>query len=169
MIKLEQHHGLPYYPIFLDLTSQPVIVVGAGKVALRKTRGLLEAGARVTVVAPRWRPEFEKLPVTLRRRTFRTADLRGARLAFAATDRREVNRAVAAAARRRGIPVNVADSRPECDVLVPSRITRGHVQIAVSTSGVSPRLAVALRRSIEDMLIATGERHSVPAAEENEA
>jgi siroheme synthase-like protein len=143
---------VPYYPIFLDLAGKRVLVAGAGKVALRKTEGLLEAGALVTVVAPRWEPEFERLPVTLRRRAFRSSDLAGARLAFAATDDRRVNHAVAAAARRRGIPVNVADSRAECDFIVPARIHRGNLQIAVSTGGESPRLAVALRRKIEDIL-----------------
>ena len=59
-----------YYPVFFDLRGRPVLVVGAGKVALRKTRGLVEAGARVTVVAPRWEPEFERLPVTLVKRAF---------------------------------------------------------------------------------------------------
>ena len=142
----------PYYPIFLDLGGKPVLVAGAGKVALRKTRGLLEAGARVTVVAPRAEPEFAGLPVNLRRRRFRASDLAGAMLAFAATDDRRVNRAVATAAKRRGIPVNVADARDECDFIVPSRITRGHLQVAVSTGGESPRLAAALRRKIEENL-----------------
>src|SRR5690242_15654645 len=93
-----------YYPIFLDLAGKPVLMVGAGKVALRKTKGLLEAGAAVTVVAPRAEPEFTGLPLTLRLRKFRPADLNGAILTFAATDDRQVNRAVTLAARRRGIP-----------------------------------------------------------------
>src|SRR5215471_17853812 len=75
-----------WYPIFLDLESRPVLVVGAGKVALRKTRGLIEAGARVTVIAPRHRPEFEALPVRLVGRAFRPSDLAGAVLVFAATN-----------------------------------------------------------------------------------
>ena len=62
-----------------------MLVVGAGKVALRKTRGLLEAGARVTVVAPEWEPEFETLPVELVRRRFRASDLGDVALVFAAT------------------------------------------------------------------------------------
>src|SRR5215467_4717610 len=60
-----------WYPIFLDLKDRSVLVVGAGKVALRKTLGLIEAGARVTVVAPDVEPEFEDLPVRLVRRRFR--------------------------------------------------------------------------------------------------
>jgi siroheme synthase-like protein len=141
-----------YYPIFLELAGKPVLVVGAGAVALRKAKGLLEAGASVTVVAPYARPEFARLPVTLRLRRFRASDLRGAVLAFAATDDRRVNHAVMLAARRQGIPVNVADAREECGFIVPARIRRGNIQIAVSTSGESPRLAAELRRKIEENL-----------------
>jgi siroheme synthase-like protein len=143
---------VPYYPIFLDLAGKSVLVAGAGKVALRKTKGLLEAGAKVKVVAPAAEPEFARLSVTLCRREFRPADLRGAVLAFAATNDRRVNHAVMLAARRRGIPVNVADSRDECSFIVPARITRNNLQIAISTGGESPRLAAALRRKIEESL-----------------
>lgn len=141
-----------YYPIFLDLKDKPVLVAGAGKVALRKAKGLVEAGARVTVAAPRWEPEFEHLPVRLLKRAVELSDLEGAYLAFTATDDRAVNHAIAAEAKQRGIPVNVADAPAECDFLVPSRIERGDVQIAVSTGGRSPRLAVEVRRKIEEML-----------------
>ncbi len=146
----------PYYPIFLDLREKPVLVVGAGAVALRKTRGLLEAGARVTVVAPRWRREFESLPVRLARRRFRASDLRGACLAFTATDDRRVNRRVALEARRLGIPVNVADAPAECDFLVPARVRSGALQLAISTGGRNPRLAAELRRKLEAVLSEPG-------------
>lgn len=142
----------PFYPIFLNLQGQPVVVVGAGKVALRKTKGVLEAGARVLVIAPRWEPDFEQLPVRLRKREFRPSDLRGARLVLTATDVRGVNHAVAEEAKRRGIPVNVADCPPECDFLVPARVRRGDLQIAVSTGGKSPRMAAQLRRRLEETL-----------------
>ncbi|MFB3827676.1 MAG: bifunctional precorrin-2 dehydrogenase/sirohydrochlorin ferrochelatase [Bryobacteraceae bacterium] len=143
---------MDYYPIYLDLRGRRVLVAGAGKVALRKTRGLLEAGARVVVVAPRWLPEFESLPVELRRRPFEPADLEGACLAFTAADNREVNRGVASEARKRGIPVNVADVPGECDFIVPARLERGGVQIAISTGARDPRLAARMRRRLEDLL-----------------
>ncbi|HWQ57095.1 MAG TPA: bifunctional precorrin-2 dehydrogenase/sirohydrochlorin ferrochelatase [Bryobacteraceae bacterium] len=141
-----------YYPVFLDLRGKPVLVVGAGKVALRKTRGLLEAGARVTVVSPRWEPAFDEMPVMLLRRAFEPGDIEGASLVFTATDIREVNRSVALLAKARAIPVNVADAPPECDFLVPARVRRGSLQVAISTGGQDPRRAVAIRRRIEDVL-----------------
>lgn len=143
---------MTYYPMFFDLRDRPVLVVGAGRVALRKTRGLLEAGAKVTVVAPRINPEFDGLPVQLARRAFQPADLDGAFLVFAATDERAVNHRVAELAKARHIPANVADDPAECDFLVPARVRRGNVQIAISTSGEDPREAVRLRRMIEDLL-----------------
>jgi siroheme synthase-like protein len=143
---------MKYYPIFLDLKDRPVLVVGAGKVALRKTRGLIEAGARVTVVAPEWEPEFEDLPVRRITRGFRASDLAGAMLVFAATDDRLVNHRIGVAAKGRGVFANIADSGEECDFIVPARVQRGTVQIAVSTGGESPRLSAELRRKLEDVL-----------------
>ena len=129
-----------------------MLVVGAGKVALRKTKGLLEARARVTVVAPKHEREFEKLPVKLLRREFRTGDLVGAALVFAATDDRLTNHRIAIAAKGRGLLANIADSAEECGFLVPARVARGGVQIAVSTGGTNPRLSAELRRKLETVL-----------------
>lgn len=143
---------LKHYPIFLDLKDQPVLVVGAGKVALRKTRGLLEAGARVTVVAPDCEPEFDSLPLKIVRRRFRATDLTGALLVFAATDDRLTNHRIGVAAKGKGILANIADSAEECGFLVPARLHRGHIEIAVSTGGESPRLAVELRKKLEEIL-----------------
>jgi siroheme synthase-like protein len=143
---------LTHYPIFLNLHDRPVLVVGAGKVALRKTRGLLEAGAQVTVVAPRSELEFKMLPVRMVRRRFRSSDLNGAVLVFAATDDREVNRKIGVAARRRNIFANIADSAEECHFLVPARLERGPVQIAIATGGRDPRRSAELRHKLEAAL-----------------
>src|SRR4051812_48389723 len=133
-----------HYPVFLELHGRPVLVVGAGKVALRKTKGLVDAGAVVTVIAPECLPDFEDLPVRILRRPFRPSDLVDAVLVFAATNDRSVNHRVGVVARRRGIWANIADSAPECDFVVPARVERGDVHIAISTGGTSPRVSAAL-------------------------
>ena len=129
-----------------------MLVAGAGKVALRKTRGLVDVGARVTVVAPDHLKEFEQLPVRLVRREFRAGDLSSVVLVFAATNDRLVNHRIAIAAKGRGIFANVADSADECAFLVPARLARGKVQIAVATGGTDPRLSAELRRKLEEIL-----------------
>jgi precorrin-2 dehydrogenase/sirohydrochlorin ferrochelatase len=143
---------MPHYPVFLDLKDRPVLVVGAGTVALRKTKGLLEAGARVTVVAPEALPEFSELPVRLIRRAFRASDLAGAALIFAATDDRAVNHRIAIAAKGRGLFANIADSAAECGFIVPARVNRGDIQVAISTGGTNPRLSAGLRRKLDAIL-----------------
>ena len=146
------HFELPFYPIFLNLKDRPVLVVGAGKVALRKTRGLVDAGARVTVVAPEAEQEFESLPVELVRRRFRATDLTDVALVFAATNDRLANHRIAIAAKGKGIFANIADSADECDFLVPARVQRENLQIAVSTGGKDPRLSAELRRKLDALL-----------------
>jgi siroheme synthase-like protein len=143
---------LRHYPIFLDLKDRPVLVVGAGKVALRKAKGLVEAGARITVVAPEWEPEFETMQVRIVARRFRASDLAGCTLVFAATDDRLTNHRIGIAAKGKGIFANIADSVEECGFIVPARVQRDSVQIAVSTGGESPRLSAELRRKLEDIL-----------------
>src|SRR4051812_34999370 len=94
-----------WYPLFLDIAGQRVVVVGGGKVGLRKARGLVDAGARVYVVSPQFNAVFEDLAVSRITREYSAGDLTGAQLAFAATDDRAVNRQVGEDARKLGIPV----------------------------------------------------------------
>lgn len=138
-----------FYPVFFDLRGREVVVVGGGKVAVRKARGLIEAGAKVTVVAP---DLAEEIDVIWKKRRYRRGDLKNAALAFAATNDRAVNARIATEAKSLGIPVNVADAPDECDFIVPSRVRRGNLQIAVSTGGESPRMAKELRKQLESVL-----------------
>ena len=143
---------LKHYPIFLSLKDRPVLVVGAGKVALRKAKGLLEAGARVTVVAPEWESEFESLPVRMIQRRFRATDLSGYVLVFAATDDRLANHRIGIAAKGKGIFANIADCAEECDFVVPARLLRNGIQVAISTGGENPRMSAELRKKLEEAL-----------------
>lgn len=127
------------------------MVVGGGKVADRKARGLLRAGALVRVVSPELEPGLAGLEVEVKRRPYEAGDLAEAALAFAATDSREVNAAVASEAKERGIPVNVADRPSEGDFALPSTLRRGGLQVAVSTGGASPTLAREIRQELEAM------------------
>jgi len=141
-----------YYPVSLKVGGERCLVVGGGDVALRKAKTLARAGALLTVVSPELLPGFRTLRAAVRRRPFRAGDVAGHVLAIAATDAPDVNRAVFRACRRRGIPVNVVDVPELCSFIVPSVARRGPVTVAVSTEGLSPSLAKALRERLEDVL-----------------
>jgi siroheme synthase-like protein len=137
-----------HYPVFLDLTGRRVLLVGGGKIALQKAIALAEAGARLTVVAPRVHPEMENVPGVVRilRRKFKPADVKGGAagppwLAVAATDDEAANAAVARACAKARVWVNVADRPALCGFILPAVARQGPVTFAVSTGGASPALA----------------------------
>ena len=140
------------YPIFLNLAGRPVVVIGGGKVALRKTRALVRAGAVITVVAPRFARGFENLPVGRVDEPYRAAHLRGASVAFAASDDRAVNAAVMNICRAKGILVNVCDDPAGCDFHVPAALRDGTIAVAVSTNGAAPAIGAKLKREIRALL-----------------
>ena len=145
-----------YYPVFLDLTDGPVLVVGGGPVAEGKVEGLLAAGANVTVVSPTVTPRLAGWVAAGRIehlvRAYQPGDLAGRRLALVATDDPAVSGAVAAEGRERGIWVNAADEPARCDFILPAVIRRGRLVVAVSTGGASPAAARAIREELEGYL-----------------
>jgi precorrin-2 dehydrogenase/sirohydrochlorin ferrochelatase len=142
-----------YYPLFLELTGQSAVVVGGGKVATRKIRSLVAAGARVTVISPDATAAIRRMKnVHWLRRRYRDGDLRGGCVVVAATDDLDVNRQVCAAAKRRRLLVNCAAPPEAGNFIVPSVIRHGPVTIAISTGGVSPALAKATRKKLEKFL-----------------
>ena len=138
----------------LDVTDRLVVIIGGGAVASRKVAGLLAAGAtRVRVVSPQFDP---KMPASVEieriSERYEPRHLDGAALVFAATDSAEVNSAVVAAARRRGIFVDRADGIDEGgDFSTPAVLRDGTVTVTVSTAG-SPAIAAAIRDSLRDAL-----------------
>jgi len=142
------------YPVFLNLTNVPVLIVGGGLVAVRKLEGLLSAGARITMVSPELHPSMKKLRsrMTILRRKYRAADLKGRKLVFAATNHPKLNARIARDAKRRGIFVNVVAPPDAGDVQIPGSIKHGSFCIAISTGGASPMLARAWRMKLEKMI-----------------
>jgi len=140
------------YPVFLNLKGRKAVVVGGGRVAERKVGTLLDAGADVTVVSPLITPRLE---AAAKRgacrhlvRAYRKTDVRNAFLVVAATDSPEVNSRVA---RDAPLLCNVVDSAELSNFTVPSSIRRGDLCIAVSTGGVSPALAKAIRLELQKL------------------
>lgn len=147
---------VPLFPLFADLRGRGVLVVGGGAVARRKVDALLEAGARVAVVARTLEPALQRLAdagaVTFRGAAFEPAWLDGAWLVVAASDDHALNRRVARVAADRRIFLNAVDDARLSTFHVPARVRRGLLQIAISTAGAAPVLARRLRRQLEARL-----------------
>ena len=142
-----------YYPIMLNIQGEKCVIVGGGKVALRKAKMLLECGAKVTVISPALHQDLVRLAqdkaIRLIKRDYKPGDLDGTVIVIAATDAEEINRSVAHEAKKRGILVNVVDDPGESDFIVPSFLRRGDLTIAISTGGTSPALAKKIRTKLE--------------------
>jgi uroporphyrin-III C-methyltransferase/precorrin-2 dehydrogenase/sirohydrochlorin ferrochelatase len=142
-----------HYPVVLDLDGRRCVVVGGGTVAEHKARGLLEAGAAVTVIAGEVTDGIAALcargNAAVVARPYAEGDLAGAFLVIAATDDPSVNARVHAEAKQRAVLLNAVDDAAHCDFAAPSVLRRGDLTIAVSTSGQAPALARRVRELLE--------------------
>jgi precorrin-2 dehydrogenase/sirohydrochlorin ferrochelatase len=167
-----------YYPVFLNLKGRSCVVIGGGKVAERKARSLLKAGANIKIISPEFTEGLKKLSksiggvsnscgrLQLIKRPFRIEDLKDAFLVIAATSSRELHKKIASylmnsplnspSYLKRGKGgvgglLNVVDEPELCTFIVPSVVKRGPLTIAISTSGASPAMAKAIRKEIEKL------------------
>lgn len=142
-----------YYPIFLNIMGKRCVVIGGGKVALRKVKRLFECGADVTVISPRLHIDIIRLAakraIHLIQREYKLEDLKKAAIVMACTDDKDLNRKVADQAKKRKLLVNVADDPESSDFIIPSSFRRGKLTVAVSTSGVSPALSRKIRTNLQ--------------------
>ncbi|MFK3663030.1 siroheme synthase CysG [Scandinavium sp. NPDC088450] len=147
---------MDHLPIFCQLRERDCLLVGGGDVAERKARLLLDAGARLTVNALEFAPQFhvwaEAGMLTLVEGEFDTTLLDKSWLAIAATDDDAVNHQVSEEAEKRRIFCNVVDAPKQASFIMPSIIDRSPLMVAVSSGGASPVLARLLREKLESLL-----------------
>ena len=153
----ERAHSSNLFSIEVNLEGKNVLVVGGGRIALRKVKTLLPTGARITVVAPQFDPEFDALKsgesassITLKNRPYEPLDLRGIFMVFICTDQPAVNAQVSNDARARRILVNNACDYLDGDFILPARMDFGeNIAVTVSTQGRAPSLAKKLKQKIQ--------------------
>jgi precorrin-2 dehydrogenase / sirohydrochlorin ferrochelatase len=150
----------PLYPVNLVLAGRPCLVVGGGRVAVTKVTGLLEAAARVTVVAPEVDDRLVAMAaagaadgmLTVERRPYRPGEAAAYRLVVAATGNPAVNQQVYDDGEAAGVWVNSADDPERCSAILPARIRQGRLTVTVSTGGHSPAVASWLRDRLANEL-----------------
>ncbi len=152
------HFNSSMLAIEVKLEGKSVLVVGGGRIALRKVKTLLPTGGRITVVAPQFDPEFANLQIpegsltmlNLVERPYESTDLRGVSMVYICTDQPAVNATVSNDARARRIMVNNACDYLDGDFIVPARMDFGeNITVTVSTRGRAPSLAKKLKQKIQ--------------------
>jgi len=144
------------YPLYHKLTNRPVVVIGGGRIALRRVKRLVEAGSRVKLVSPEILPEIRELveagDVEWHERPYEDGDLGGAEFALVASGDLGLVREVRHAADVLGIPLNTAEDESSCDFHVPGMVEWGGIRMAISSEGANPAIVAKLRRELEEWL-----------------
>lgn len=147
---------MEYLPLHFNLEGRLCLLVGGGQLALRKADLLVQAGARLRVLAPAIDGDLQSMADKgaheVLKRPYEAGDAEGVVLVVAATDDSELNARVSEDARTLNVPVNVVDRPDLCTVIFPAIIDRSPVTLSVSTGGLSPVLTRYLRQMIEAMV-----------------
>jgi uroporphyrin-III C-methyltransferase/precorrin-2 dehydrogenase/sirohydrochlorin ferrochelatase len=144
---------MDFLPVFHNVKGKLCLVVGGGEVAKRKAGVLLEAGAKVRVVAPEIEPELvNREGVECIVAAFATEHLDDVTLAIAATNERSVNKQVSELAQARNIAVNVVDDPELCTFIMPAILDRSPLMVAFSSGGASPVLTRMMRGKLETLI-----------------
>ena len=145
-----------FFPLFLQLSHRPCLLIGGGESAVEKTNRLLAVGAQLTVVAPHlvaalqtqatagkllWLPEL-----------FRESHLDNIWFAVSTLKDKTVNHRIYTEANQRRLFLNVVDQPDFCTCHWPAVLERPPVTVAFSTRGESPALASYLRRTMARVL-----------------
>jgi precorrin-2 dehydrogenase / sirohydrochlorin ferrochelatase len=140
------------FPVSLDLTGRLCLLVGAGRIALRKAQQVLRCGATLVVIAPDVDPGFDDLPVLVARRRYAWGDADGFWLVITATGDEAVDQQIFDECEARRVWCNSADDPQRCSFILPAVHRQGPLSVAISTGGTSPALASWLRGELGALL-----------------
>lgn len=140
------------FPLCINLEDKRFLVVGYGRIAKRKLKAISEFTSNIKIITKELTEEELGKGIEIVNKCFDESDLEGVDFVITATGSREQDEAVVASCKAKGIPVNAADDREECDFFLPGIIKRGDLVVSVSTSGKSPAYSRYLREQIEDVI-----------------
>ena len=137
---------MAYFPMFVQLKKKKCLVIGGGKIALRKIEVLKDFEADITVIAPEMITQIRQIDQICRIfRTFMEKDFNEADFVIAATDDQKTNHEISQICRRKKIPVNAVDQKEDCSFIFPSYVKEGEVVAAFSSGGQSPLITQYLK------------------------
>ena len=140
------------FPLCINLEDKRFLIVGYGRIAKRKLKAISEFTSNIKIITKDPTEEELGKGIEIVNKCFDEKDLEGVDFVITATGSREQDEVVVTSCKTKGIPVNAADDREECDFFLPGIIKRGDLVVSVSTSGKSPAYSRHLREQIEDVI-----------------
>jgi len=138
-------------PVGLNITGKKIVIIGGGKIALQKMKALSQFTKKIKVVALNIGDEIKKSRCTYQEKAYEPDDLNGAFLVYACTDQKCLNSRIKCDAGKRGILVNAADNRKQCDFISPAVYKKGYMTVAVLSNGRNIKKSVAWRDAIRKL------------------
>ena len=146
----------PYFPMFVDLTEKNIVVEGAGTIAKRRIRSLLNFTNRLMVIAPEVNQELKDLEasgqITILRKKYSREDIYDADLVIAATNDAQINNDIYSVCKCMGITVNVCSDKKKCDFYFPAIALKDQVVVGATASGINHKKAKAVIEQIREIL-----------------
>lgn len=148
-----------FFPLFMDLTEKNILVVGAGKIAVRRIKTIVDFVNGVTVVAPQIEPSIFELAdgnkkVVIVERCYEDEDLENKDIVLAITDDHALNEEIVNKCHEKGILVNAAHDQSLCDFYFPGVVRKDSMVVGISVCGKdhgAVREAAARLREVLDV------------------
>ena len=135
----------PYFPMFVDISHKKVVVVGAGTIAKRRIRTLVDFTECLTVIAPEVNPELLELQaqgkIRILKKQYQREDIYDADLVIAATNDHQTNEDIYSVCKCMGITVNVCSDKNKCDFYFPGIVKKDNLVVGITASGNNPKAA----------------------------
>ncbi len=157
------------FPLFVSLNEKRILIVGAGKVAARRAGALLSSGAGLTIIAPECSEEMaavikkENNSVIWKEREFLEEDVDGYELIFAATSDKILNHEISVLCRKKGLPVNNASDKADCDFFFPAILQEEGLTIGVSSGGMNHKKVAAVCGKLREFFAGSGSGEKICA------
>ncbi|KKY01215.1 siroheme synthase [Paraclostridium benzoelyticum] len=139
------------YPIMVNLDYKEITIIGGGKIAYRKAKNFIDFGYKVKVISLDFNEKFKDIEskIELIRDEYKEEYIENSFIVVAATNNRDINKAIGMYCAEKNKLVNVVDNPTLSSYIVPSTVKRGDLIIGVSTSGKSPSLASKIKKDLE--------------------
>ena len=145
-----------FFPVSIDLNNKNILVIGAGKIALRKVETLLNYNCNITVITKEVLEEkFLELEKNNKIKIFKNQEfeekfLENIFLVVVATDNEVLNKNISQLCMNKNILVNNITSKDDMNVRFMSIYEKDDIQIAISANG-NPKKAVEIKNKIKNI------------------